>query len=163
MDRQPHAYSREVIVARAIEQVVVELRLIDVADYIAFIRLEHFACLADLVDSASELFFMPGTLKLGHGGEAHVDWSGAPRIVLDLELRPRGATVYFQLTLTEHDANVVLNYVSFEQPDENPSRNTAFLQAALDDARLRRGDRASPPGATRSDPAEAPSLPPECG
>ncbi len=58
MNRQPHANSREIIVADAIEQVVGELRLIDVADYIAFIRLEHFACLSDLVDSAAELFFM---------------------------------------------------------------------------------------------------------
>ena len=67
---------------------VAELRLVDVADYIAFIRLEHFATVSDLVDSAAELFFMPGTLRLGHGGEAHVGWSEPPRIVLDLELRP---------------------------------------------------------------------------
>ena len=63
MNRQPHAKSREIIVANAIEQVVGELRLVDVADYIAFIRLEHFACLSDMVDSAAELFFMPGTLQ----------------------------------------------------------------------------------------------------
>ena len=138
MNRQPHTLSREIIVARAIEQVVSELRLIDVADYIAFIRLEHFACLSDLVDSASELFFMPGTLRLGHGGEVHVDWSGWPRIVLDLELRPRGATVYFQLTLTENEASVGLNYVSFEKPDEDPERNTELLEALLEDARIRR-------------------------
>ncbi len=141
MDRQPHAYSREVIVARAIEQVVVELRLIDVADYIAFIRLEHFACLSDLVDSAVELFFLPGTLRLGHGGEAHVDWSGQPRIVLDLELRPPGVTVYFQLTLSEHEASVVVNYVSFEHPDEDPSRNTDLLQAAIERARIRKPEK----------------------
>ena len=138
MDRQPHAYSREVIVARAIEQVVVELRLIDVADYIAFIRLEHFACLSDLVDSAAELYFMPGTLRLGHGGEAHVDWSGNPRIVLDLELRPPGVTVYFQLTLSEHTASVVVNYVSFQRPNEDPERNTELLEAVLERARIRR-------------------------
>ncbi|MCG7504657.1 hypothetical protein [Mesorhizobium retamae] len=138
MIRQPHTLSREVIVASAIEQVVAELRLIDVADYIAFIRLEHFACLSDLVDSASELFFAPGTLRLGNGGEAHVDWSGSPRIVLDLELRPHGVTVYFQLTLTENDASVVLNYISFEKPDEDPSRNTELLQATLEDARIRK-------------------------
>lgn len=137
MNRQPHADTREIMVAEAIEQVVRELRLIDVADYIAFIRLEHFACLSDLVDSAAELFFMPGTLKLGHGGEAHVDWSGNPRIELDLEMRPPGATVYFQLTLSEHDASVVVNYVSFEKPDEDPSRNTAFLQTVIDQARIR--------------------------
>jgi hypothetical protein len=138
MNRQPHASSREIVVARAIEPAVAELRLIDVADYIAFIRLEHFACLSDLVDSAAELFFMPGTLRLGHGGEAHVDWSGHPRIVLDLELRPPGVTVYFQLTLTEHEASVVLNYVSFERPDEDPARNTALLGDALERARIRK-------------------------
>jgi hypothetical protein len=138
MNRQPHANSREIIVARALEQVVDELRLIDVADYIAFIRLEHFACLSDLVDSAVELFFMPGTLRLGHGAEAHVDWSGGPRIVLDLELRPPGVTVYFQLTLTEHTASVVVNYVSFESPDEDPGRNTTLMAAVIEEARIRR-------------------------
>ncbi|TGQ39499.1 MULTISPECIES: hypothetical protein [unclassified Mesorhizobium] len=138
MNRQPHANSREIIVASAIEQVVGELRLIEVADYIAFIRLEHFACLSDLVDSAAELYFMPGTLRLGHGGEAHVDWSGSPRIVLDLELRPPGVTVYFQLTLSENNASVVVNYVSFEKPGEDPERNTTLLQAVIEQARIRK-------------------------
>ena len=138
MNRQPHASSREIVVAHAIEQVVRELRLIDVADYVAFIRLEHFACLSDLVDSAAELYFMPGTLRLGHGGEAYVDWGGAPRIVLDLELRPPGVTVYFQLTLTEHEASVVLNYVSFREPDDDPERNTRLLAEVLEAARIRK-------------------------
>ncbi|MBZ9803182.1 MULTISPECIES: hypothetical protein [unclassified Mesorhizobium] len=138
MNRQPHAKSREIIVASAIEQVVVELRLIDVADYIAFIRLEHFACLSDLVDSAAELFFKPGTLRLGHGGEAHVDWSGSPRIVLDLELRPPGVTVYFQLTLSETGNTVAVNYVSFEKPGEDPEHNTALLEAVVEEARIRK-------------------------
>jgi len=138
MDRQPHANSRELIVASAIEPVVGELRLIDVADYIAFIRLEHFACLSDLVDSAAELYFRPGTLRLGHGGEAHVDWSGSPRIVLDLELRPPGVTVYFQLTLSEAGNSVAVNYVSFEKPGEDPEHNTALLEAVIEQARIRK-------------------------
>ncbi|MDX8498755.1 hypothetical protein RFM99_10005 [Mesorhizobium sp. VK4C] len=138
MNRQPHANSREQIVAGSIQDVVGELRLIEVADYIAFIRLEHFACLSDLVDSAAELYFQPGTLRLGHGGEAHVDWTGHPRIVLDLELRPRGVTVYFQLTLTGQGASVVVNYVSFEKPGETPEHNTALLVDAIEQARIRK-------------------------
>ncbi|MEZ2329378.1 hypothetical protein AB6802_06620 [Mesorhizobium sp. RCC_202] len=138
MNRQPHANSRELIVADAIEPVVGELRLIEVADYIAFIRLEHIACLSDLVDSAAELYFHPGTLRLGHGGEAHVDWGGSPRIVLDLELRPRGVNIYFQLTLTGQGTSVVVNYVSFEKPGETPEHNTALLKDAIDEARIRK-------------------------
>ncbi|OQM77021.1 hypothetical protein [Manganibacter manganicus] len=140
MNRQPHADSREIIVAEAIRQVVHELRLVDVADYIAFIRLEHFACLADLVESAAELYFLPGAVRLGHGGEAHVDWGGAPRIVLDLELRPSGATVYFQLSLTEQEASVVVNYVSFTFPSDDPEENTARLRDAIEGARIRRSE-----------------------
>ncbi|RUX56196.1 hypothetical protein EN994_09370, partial [Mesorhizobium sp. M7A.F.Ca.CA.002.09.1.1] len=80
----------------------------------------------------------PGTLRLGHGGEAHVDWSGSPRIVLDLELRPPGVTVYFQLTLSELGASVAVNYVSFEKPGEDPERNTALLEAVIEEARIRK-------------------------
>ena len=138
MNRQPHAASREIIVAEAIKDVVGELRLVDVADYIAFIRLEHFATVSDIVDSAAELFFMPGTLKLGHGGEAHVGWTETPRIVLDLELRPGGVTVYFALTLSALSASVEVNYVAFETPDANPQANTAFFAAAIDKARIRK-------------------------
>jgi len=140
MDRQPHAASREIIVAEAIKEVVGELRLVDVADYIAFIRLEHFSTVSDIVDSAAELFFMPGTLKLGHGGEAHVGWTESPTIVLDLELRPGGVTVYFALTLAALSASVEVNYVAFEKPNPNPGENTAFLKAAIDRARIRKSE-----------------------
>ncbi len=130
--------SREAIVAEAIKDVVGELRLVDVADYIAFIRLEHFATVSDIVDSAAELYFLPGTLKLGHGGEAHVTWASAPRIVLDLELRPAGATVYFALILEDERAAVEVNYVAFERPDPEPHRNTAFLAEAIEGSRIRK-------------------------
>lgn len=137
MIRQPHSPAREIIVSEAIKEVVSELRLVDVSDYIAFIRLEHFACISDIVDSAAELFFMPGALKLGHGGEAHVGWTEPPRIVLDLELRPRGATIYFALSLTALSASVEVHYVAFDAPEPDPDRNTDFLARSLQHARIR--------------------------
>lgn len=138
MIRQSHSTAREMIVAEAIGELVSELRLVDVADYIAFIRLEHYACIADIVDSAAELYFMPGTLRLGNGGEAHAAWDAVPRIELDLELRPRGATVYFTLGLAATEASVEVNYVAFEEADPDPDRNTAFLHSAIEGARIRR-------------------------
>jgi len=139
MNRQSHSSAREIIVAKAIGEVVSELRLVDVADYIAYIRLEHFATISDIVDSAAELFFMPRTVRLGNGGEAVVAWTEAPRIVLDLELRPRGATVYFALSMGATEASVDINYVAFDSPDADPDKNTAFLEAVIEDARIRRG------------------------
>jgi hypothetical protein len=138
MNRQPHTDTREIIVARAIENVVSELRMVDVADYVAYIKLERFANISDLVASAAELYFMPGTLRLGHGGEAQICWATPPKIVLDLELRPRGATIYFTLALSDQHAEIDVNYVSFDKPDSDPEANTSFLQAAIADARIRK-------------------------
>ena len=140
MNRQPHSLAREIIVADAIRDFVSELRLIAPADYIAFIHTERFANVADIVDSAAELFFVPGTLKLGHGGEVHLDWNEAPRIVLDLELKPSGATVYFSLSMADKHACVDVNYVSFENPSEDPEENSIFLQGAIDAARIRKSE-----------------------
>lgn len=138
MDRQPHSLSREMVVAEAIKEVVSELRMVDLADYVAFIRLEQFANVADIVDSAAELYFVPGTLTLGHGGEVHVGWSGSPKVVLDLELKPSGARIYFTLSLTDAHASVDVNYVSFDRAAPDPDANTAMLEAVLADARIRK-------------------------
>jgi hypothetical protein len=138
MIRQSHSKAREEIVSEAIREVVRELRMVEVADYIAFMRLEHFACIADIVDSAAELFFMPGTVRLGNGGDAIVGWDEVPKILLDLELRPRGATIYFTLSLTDRQAGVEVNYVSFDAPDPCPDKNTEFLKEAIASARIRK-------------------------
>ncbi|PZO81780.1 MAG: hypothetical protein DI629_02750 [Mesorhizobium amorphae] len=138
MIRQSHSVAREALCAEMLAPVVAELRLIDAADYVAFIRLEQFAALSDLVASAAELYFMPGTVRLGHGGHAHCEWGEPPRVVLDLELRPRGATVWLSLVLEAERAGIELAYVSFEKAGGEPEVNTAFLARALDEARIRR-------------------------
>jgi hypothetical protein len=138
MIRQAHSTAREVVVGKAIKEVVSELRMVDVSDYVAFIRMGHVGNLSDLVESAAERFFMPGTLRLGHGGDAQLGWSGEPKIALDLELRPRGATVYFTLTLAADTAAIDVNYVAFDKPAATPDENTAFLEAAIEDTRIRK-------------------------
>ncbi|MER2537544.1 MAG: hypothetical protein ABTQ31_20530 [Rhizobiaceae bacterium] len=144
MNRQPHSAAREIIVAESIRELVSELRLVDLVDYVAFIRMEHFSTLADIVDSAAELYFLPGTIRLGHGGEAHVSWEESPRIVLDMEMRPSGATVYFSLTLEAQTASVEVNYVAFDRAEGDPEANTAHLRAMLRQSRLTREPAALP-------------------
>ncbi len=140
MNRQPQSLDREIIVADAIREVVSELRMVDVAHYVAYIHLERFASVADIVESAAELYFHPGTLRLGHGGEVHLDWTGTPRVVLDMELKPSGATVYFTLGMTSEHACVDVNYVAFDNPSPEPDENTFFLRSALQGARIRKSD-----------------------
>lgn len=138
MNRQPHSAAREIVVANAIQEVVSELRMVDLADYVAFIRMERFANLADIVESAAELFFMPGTVRMGNGAEVHLGWSEPARVMLDLELTPSGAKVYCTLGLSDRHASVDVNYVYFDEPAEEPEKNTAFLAESLSLARIRK-------------------------
>lgn len=122
---------REKIVADAIWPVATELRMIDVADLISMLRFERHANLADIVASAAELFYLPDTIKLGIGGDYKLDWDTAAKVVLDLELRPVGVTIYIRLTLEHDKAGVEIDHIVFDDPNEDPVVNTAFLGAAL--------------------------------
>lgn len=125
-------FDRERIVAAALRPVASELRLIDAADLIAMLRFERFADLADLVASAAELYFQPGTLTLGIGGDYRLDWAGKPCILLDLELKPDGVAIFARLTLQDDVAAVEINHIAFENASADPEVNTLFLQETLD-------------------------------
>lgn len=127
---------REQIVAEAIRPVATELRLIDAADFIALLRFESYASLADLVESAAELYFLPGTVNFGLGGNYNLDWDSEPEIVLDLELKPRGVTIYVRLSLGNDTAGIEISHIAFQNPSADPDENTAFLARSLIEAKF---------------------------
>lgn len=128
---------REQLIAEQLRDVATELRLIQVEDYVAFIRVEQFANLAALVNSSTEMFFRPGTLRFGFSADAMVDWSARPAIALDMEFHHLGIAAYFRLLLEATDFGVEMQYISFKGGDRAADGNTAHLQHALNDARLR--------------------------
>jgi hypothetical protein len=127
---------REQIVAEAIRPVATELRLIDAADFIALLRFESYASIADLVESAAELYFLPGTVNFGLGGNYNLDWDSRPEVILDLELKPRGVTVYARLVLAGDTAGIEISHINFQQLSGNPDENTAFLAKSLAEAKF---------------------------
>ena len=132
MQRQQHTVERERLIADAIGPLVHELRLVDVQNYIAFMTLELFANVADIVASAAERYFAPGFIQLGNGGSVEMDWNTAPIIVLDLVMRPAGAKVYFSARLGAETAEVRLDYLSFDSASNDATANTAFLRRAIE-------------------------------
>lgn len=131
MKQNPFSAEQEKIIADAICTVASELRLIDVADLISMLRFERHGDLADLVASAAEMYFLPGTIKLGIGGDYYLDWGGQPRVVLDLEIRPRNVTIYARLVLEQDCGGIEINHIAFDEPLENPEDNTAVLAESL--------------------------------
>ncbi|SFJ49252.1 hypothetical protein SAMN04515648_4280 [Phyllobacterium sp. CL33Tsu] len=136
MKKTQYSATRVDIISGHLTEVVDDLRLVDVADYIAFIRCELFGNIADIVNSATELTFYPDTLTFGLGGEYTLDWNAAPKVMLDLEFKNMGVNAYFRLTLGADSTEIDLHHVRFAETGRTPADNTALLAAAFENARL---------------------------
>jgi hypothetical protein len=135
MKRCPYSAKREQILAEAISPVASELRLLDAADLISLLRFESYGNLADLVASAAELYFHPGTVNFGLGGDYALEWGGPAQVSIDLEIKPAGVTVYAKLELAENHAGIEINHIAFDNPSSDPDENTAILAQSLSEAR----------------------------
>ena len=116
MKKSPFSIEHEKIVADALRPVATELRLIDAAD---------------LVSSAAELYFHPGTVNFGSGGDYRLEWGGSPEVTLDLEIKPKGVSVYARLTLADRQAAIEIDHIAFQNPSDDPDENTRFLARSL--------------------------------
>jgi hypothetical protein len=135
MKKCPYSAQREQILAEAISPVASELRLLDAADIISLLRFEAYGSIADLVASAAELYFHPGTVNFGLGGDYKLEWGGPAEVSLDLEIKPRGVTIYARLDLAEHHAGIEINHIAFQDASSDPDENTAMLAQSLVNAR----------------------------
>ena len=135
MKKCPYSAQREQILAEAISPVASELRLLDAADLISLLRFESYGNLADLVASAAELYFHPGTINFGLGGDYALEWGGPAQVSIDLEIKPAGITVYAKLSLAENHAGIEISHIAFDNPSNDPDENTAMLANSLNQAR----------------------------
>ncbi|KPF42068.1 hypothetical protein ACSV9I_04960 [Rhizobium sp. G187] len=139
MKKCSYTDQRERIVAEAISPVASELRLLDAADLISLLRFELNGNLSDLVSSAAELYFHPGTVVFGAGGEYRLEWGGPPEIILDIEIKPRDITIYAQLVLTDAHAAIDIKHIAFHKSAGDPDANTRMLTERLQEARFVKG------------------------
>ena len=124
----------------AFEPVAAEVRLVNAADFIAYIHHEEFANIEDIVNSSVELFFKPGTLSFGWEAEFELDWNSIPVITLDMEFRHRSVWFVFKLTLRALQTNVTIRHLSVGKTSGDSSQDMAALIESIADARLRSED-----------------------
>ena len=128
--------TREKILADGLLAVASELRLIDVAELIDFVRGEKYSNIQDLIDSSVELYFRPGVLTFAWVAQTRLEWGAAPTISLDMEFRNRCVTVFFCLQLEGHAASVGIRHIAFDAPPGDQEAGTRILREAIADALL---------------------------
>ncbi|THF50814.1 hypothetical protein [Allorhizobium terrae] len=136
MKKCKYTTDREKLVAEFLSPIASELRLLDAADLISFLRFDYLGNISDLVSSAAELYFHPGTVNFGAGGDYKCDWGEMPEVSLDLEIKPRDITIYAKLVLSHDKAGLEINHISFQNPHDDPNQNTDFLAQRLNEARF---------------------------
>ncbi|MBU2583339.1 MAG: hypothetical protein KJ622_16650 [Alphaproteobacteria bacterium] len=90
----------EETLARELLPVASELRNFDVADLIAFSRLERSESLKSLVNSAVEQFFKPGNIEILDAGDVRVAWGNAPEIEFNFRFASSPLKLYFRMLLS---------------------------------------------------------------
>ena len=140
MNRQAHSTSREVVVASAIKEVVSELRLVDVCDYVAFIRMDHFANLSDLVEFGGRavLHARHAEARPWRRRASRLDRRAEDRARSRAQAARRDRLFHADACRRTRRGRRQLRRVrgSAATPDEN----TAFLEAAIEDARIRKSE-----------------------
>lgn len=136
MRKTAHSAEHEKIVAEALSPVATELRMIDAADLVSLLRYERWGNISDLVASAAELYFLPGTVNFGTSGEYRLDWDRKPEILLDLEIKPEGVTIYAKLSLADVQAGLEIDHIAFHRPSTGADTDTEFLAKSLSQARF---------------------------
>jgi hypothetical protein len=139
-----YTFEREKALADGIKEVASELRLVDAADFVAFIRTEQFGNVANLVNSSTELYFKPDTLTFGLSGDIDLQWGSPPSVSFDMEFHHLQVNVYFRLLLQAMHASVEIDYITFEGGSADPDENTRRLIEAIASARLSPVRPASP-------------------
>ncbi len=132
--RVDHACQREVALGQSVRKVAADLRLLDLADIVAYLKTGQIASAATLVQSSIELSFEPDTLFFGASGDVSLRWGHLPQVSFDLEFHHQSVHVYFRLLLEADVAGVEISYIAFDRPSAEPEVNTQRLITALIDA-----------------------------
>jgi hypothetical protein len=132
---------RSELLADALDETIAELRLIDAADMIGYIRTGQWANIADLVQSSAELSFEDGTLSFSDSGDFSVGWGEAPSISLDMEFQTSDLSAFFTLTIGPSDSAVRMKDVLFASTHDDQAMATHVFASSLAAAR-----RATRPG-----------------
>ena len=98
----------EKLIMLAVQPLIKELLLVDVADLIAYLTFDQHNLITDIVDSALEQYFAPGFIGYREVGSADIDWHTSPTITLQMAMNAPSHSFEFSLILESQSAAIKL-------------------------------------------------------
>jgi len=121
----------ERIILESIRPLIRELRLVDAADYVAYLRFDKQNQLTDIFDSAVEQFFAPEFLHYRQLGHADLDWGEEPIVSLELALNTPTAVFEFTLQLKKTHTSIELGRINRHETALTDAPDDEILQRAI--------------------------------
>lgn len=126
---------RESALAIAMEEVATELRLVDLLDLVAFVRLEQFANIEHIINSSTEVHFRPNVLRFSQVADADLDWDGNPKLSFGMIFDYGGVKIYFRLLIMRENAAVEIDFIDILNPSDCAAENTHRIRHMMNSAR----------------------------
>lgn len=133
-------YATERVIGREVAEVATELRLIDANLLLGLILGGKESLIADLVNSATEMFFEPGALRYALSARCEVVWDAPPIVGLDMEFHYDHVTAYFLLSIGGRRGGVELTHASVDGCPAPAGSFIRCLENAMGKARKRHTD-----------------------
>ncbi len=124
-----HPFEQEEVLGDLVKGVATELRLLDVADLIMYIRAGDFPTLGALIESAVSMYLKPGTLKFANSAEITADWGRAASVWLDFEFESDEVDASFALCLKASAATIQLRRIAFRDDQRIDLRRQLLTRA----------------------------------
>ena len=133
MDQQDPNQNHEKLIMLAIQPLIKELLLVDVADLIAYLTFDQHAPITDIVDSSLEQYFAPGFIGYREQGAVDIDWDTSPTITLQMAMNAPSHVYAFSLILESQTASTKLLSISplAESSTNDLSNSLASLERAI--------------------------------
>lgn len=125
------------LIAHYISRIVPELKLINFSDYVFYIATKKWANVRDIIDTSTELHFMPSSIQFNNSAEYILDWNKYSILRLGLIFKSPEVKVSFILTLAKNSFSITIENIDFKEAVLDPEFQTEKLQHALDYALLK--------------------------
>ena len=122
----------EKMITHAILPVAGELRMIDPTELITLLHGHGHEQIRDLVDSATEQYFVPDFLNYRESGDSDVSWIRPPTIRFDMVLNAPSISFEFALKLTSHSVVTQLNGVHRQEWCDASQSEIEFLRRSIE-------------------------------
>jgi hypothetical protein len=115
----------------ALRDVVLEIRSVALVDLASYIHADKLESLADIFDSAAELFFKQGTLLFSYSADLELRWLGVPVVSINLEFHCMDVSIFFKLEIASYSSRIKIMHATVYNKPISSNADTTHLQKAI--------------------------------